>query len=111
MRRITGESPRLWGSIIHFGTYHYKYASGREGDTAPAAFSPRKASTSIYLLDGTGAHAEQLARLGKHTTGVACLYITDLEKVDLAVLEGIVAESYNKVTDGAYEARAHPTKA
>jgi hypothetical protein len=110
MRRATGETPRLEGSIIAFGNYHYKYASGREGDTAPAGFSPRKASTSIYLLDGIAEHTEQLSRLGEHTSGVGCLFIKDLEKVDLAVLEQIVAECYNKLTDGAYELKSNPGK-
>jgi hypothetical protein len=82
MARVTGEAPRLWGSVIGFGQYHYKYASGREGDAPAAGFAPRKAATTIYLPDGIGRYDEQLKQLGPHTTGVGCLYIKDLEKVD-----------------------------
>ena len=108
MARITGEPARMWfRSIVGFGQYHYKYASGREGDACAAGFSPRKAATTIYLANGVGAYAEQLERLGTHTTGVGCLYITDLGKVDLAVLEAIVADSYGIATSGTYGHRAH----
>jgi hypothetical protein len=106
MTRVTGEPPRLWGTIIGFGQYHYKYPTGREGDVAAAGFAPRKAATTIYLVDGIGRHGEQLERLGPHTTGVGCLYIKDLDKIDLSVLENIVAESYRTLTDGTYMLRA-----
>ena len=107
MTRVTEEQPKMWGpSIIAFGEYHYKYASGREGDAPAAGFSPRKTATTIYLPDGVGAYPEQLGRLGEHTTGVGCLYLKDLEKVDLGVLEAIVDESYRKVTEGAFGQRA-----
>lgn len=107
MRRITGEPPRMWGpSIIGFGQYHYKYASGREGDAPAASFSPRKAASTIYLPDGVGAYPEKLERLGTHTTGVGCLYISDLDAVDLAVLEGIITQSYRAVTAGTFGQRA-----
>jgi hypothetical protein len=96
MGRVTGESPRMWGTIVGFGDYHYKYASGREGDTAAVGFSPRKAATTVYLVDGVDRYQEQLQRLGPHTTGVGCLYLKDLERVDLAVLEQIVSESYRE---------------
>ncbi|WP_130505630.1 DUF1801 domain-containing protein [Microterricola gilva] len=97
--RITGESPVLWGpSIVGFGQYHYRYASGREGDAPAAGFSPRKAAMSIYLADGIGAHDDALARLGEFTSGVGCLYIKDLDKVDLAVLESIVRSSHATLT-------------
>ncbi|WP_066298302.1 DUF1801 domain-containing protein [Arthrobacter luteolus] len=99
MTRITGESPAMWGpSIIGFGAYHYKYASGREGDAPAAGFSPRKAAATVYLADGTEAYAEQLEQLGAHTTGVVCLYLKDLSKVDLGVLEDIVRESYERAS-------------
>ncbi|MGO4785350.1 DUF1801 domain-containing protein [Cryobacterium sp. W22_MBD10_FK3] len=105
--RITNEPPRMWySSIIGFGSYHYKYESGREGDAGAAGFSPRKASTTIYLPDGVGAHADALGRLGPHKTGLACLYITNLDKVDLAVLEQIVTESHRAVTEGVFAHRA-----
>lgn len=107
MTRATGQSARMWGSsIIGFGTYHYKYASGREGDAPTAGFSPRKAATTIYLADGIGAHPELLERLGPHTTGVGCLYVKDLAQVDLAVLEELVSSSYSALTDGTYGMRA-----
>jgi Domain of unknown function (DU1801) len=106
MSRATGEPPQLWGSIIGFGQYHYKYASGREGDVAAAGFAPRKAATTIYLVDGIGRYEEQLKQLGPHTTGVGCLYIKDLDKVDLSVLEDIVAESYGTLTKDTYKLRA-----
>lgn len=107
MTRITGEQPAMWGpTIVGFGSYHYKYASGREGDAGAAGFSPRKAATTVYLPDGVGAHTEQLARLGDHTTGQACLYLKDLGKVDLGVLEEIITESYQRVTAGTFGQRA-----
>ena len=112
MARITGEEPRMWGpSIIGFGSYHYKYASGREGDSPAAGFSPRKAAISVYLPDGIGAHAEQLARLGEHKTGVGCLYLKDLAKVDPKVLESIITTSYRAVTAGTFGQRAADSRA
>ena len=68
MERVTGEKARMWGTIIGFGQYHYKYKSGREGDSGAAGFSPRKAATTVYLPDGIGAHTDLLNRLGPHTT-------------------------------------------
>jgi len=95
MTRVTGEQPRMWGpSIIGFGAYHYRYASGLEGDAGAAGFSPRKASTTIYLPEGTAVHEAELATLGDHTTSLVCLYIKNLEKVDLGVLETIIARSF-----------------
>src|SRR5690554_106154 len=76
--RATGEEPRMWGSIVAFGSYHYRYASGREGDAPAAAFAARKGANTIYLSDGVAAHADLLERLGQHTTGVGCLYVKDL---------------------------------
>lgn len=106
MARATGEQPRLWGSIVGFGDYHYKYASGHEGDTCAAGFAPRKAASTIYLNDGINQYADQLAKLGPHRTGVGCLYLTDLTKVDLDVLEGIISASYARLTAGTYRQRA-----
>jgi hypothetical protein len=106
-RRVTGLEPKMWGpSIVGYGSYHYRYESGREGDAAAAGFAPRKAATVVYLNDGVGAHAEDLERLGPHTTGVGCLYLKDLEQVDLAVLERIVARSWQTLTRGTYTNRA-----
>lgn len=99
MERATGQPARMWGSaIIGFGSYHYVYATGREGDMAAAGFSPRKASTTVYLADGFDGYADQLAHLGPHTLGKSCLYIKDLATVDLDVLEELVRRSYTTVT-------------
>lgn len=93
MARVTGEPPRLWGpNIVGFGSYHYRYATGREGDAPAAAFSPRKASSTVYLADGTRAY--DLEGLGDHTTSVVCLYLKNLDRVDLSVLESVIAQSY-----------------
>lgn len=107
MTRVTGQPARMWGrSIIGFGSYHYRYDSGREGDAPAAGFSPRKPASTIYLADGVGAHAPLFEQLGPHTTGVGCLYVKDLATVDLGVLEAIVSESYANLTDGDYGLRA-----
>jgi len=99
LARVTGEPPRMWGpSIVGFGSYHYRYATGREGDAAAAGFSPRKASTTIYLADGFDAHADLLGELGPHTTGRSCLYLKDLDKVDVDVLEKILRRSWATVS-------------
>ena len=106
MARATGKSPKLLGTIIGFGQYHYKYPSGREGDAAAAGFAPRKAATTIYLMDGVERYKEQLQRLGPHSTGVGCLYVKDLDEIDLSVLENIVIESYRNLTSDTYGMRA-----
>lgn len=106
MRRVTGEEPRMWATVIGYGQYHYKYASGREGDAPAAGFAPRAAATTVYLNDGVGAHADLLAKLGPHTTGVGCLYLKDLTDIDLDVLETIVRNSYESLTSGTYTQRA-----
>ena len=100
MERITGEQPRLYGSIVAFGTYTFRYADGREGESSPAAFAPRKSSLVIYLSDGVGVHASRLARLGPHRPGTVCIYVTDLEALDLEVLAEIVEASYRNLTSG-----------
>lgn len=101
--RATGQPPVLWGpSIIGFGSYHYRYESGREGDAPRVAFSPRKAKLVCYLtLESVGAEAI-LARLGKHSTGKGCLYINKLSDIDLGVLEELVTDSYRAM------AKAYP---
>jgi hypothetical protein len=98
-RRVTGLEPQMWGpSIIGYGSYDYKYDSGREGTMCRGGFSPRKAAMTVYLMGDFHLHqsaAEALfARLGKHKTGKACLYINKLADVDLAVLEQLVALSW-----------------
>jgi hypothetical protein len=109
---ITNEPARVWpGRIIGFGSYHYTYASGREGDSTAAGFAPRKAATSIYLPDGVGNHADLLSRLGTHTTGVGCLYLKDLDQVDVDVLEQIITRSYRTLTAGTFGHRARDSDA
>jgi hypothetical protein len=94
MHSATGEKPKMWGpSIIGFGSYHYTYDSGREGDMPLAAFSPRKGTTVLYNLTGFSDSEALLAKLGKHTTGKACLYIKKLTDVDPKVLEEMVIKS------------------
>ena len=98
MQRISGQEPTLWNvGTIGFGTYHYRYDSGREGDGHTIGFYPRRGKLTIYLMDGTARHSELLARLGKHSTTGYCLYIRRLSDVDLLVLERIVQESYEFV--------------
>ncbi|HET6666637.1 MAG TPA: DUF1801 domain-containing protein, partial [Intrasporangium sp.] len=70
MQRVTGQEPRMWATIVGFGRYHYRYASGREGDAPAAGFAPRKAATTVYVMDGVDAYSDLLDRLGPHTTGV-----------------------------------------
>ena len=106
MRRATGEEPHMWGSIVGFGEYHYRYDSGREGDGPAAAFAAGKAATTLYVPDGVGAHAELLEQLGPHRTGVGSIYVKDLAAVDLDVLETIIARSYTALTAGTYTKRA-----
>lgn len=94
MRKITGSRPRMWGSsIVGFGSYHYKYASGREGDWFLAGFSPRKSDLTLYLMPGLDGFEALLGKLGKHKTGKACLYIKSLDDVRLPVLEQLVRRS------------------
>ncbi len=95
MKQVTGEQPVMWGpSIIGFGSYHYKYESGREGDAPRAGFSPRGAALTVYCMPGFPAERELLDRLGPHKTSVSCLYIKRLEDVDQDVLREIVERTY-----------------
>lgn len=98
MKKATGVEPAVWSSgVIGFGTFHYKSASGQEGDWFPVGFASRKAAITVYLgitLDGA---EELLARLGKHTIGKGCIYIKHLADVDLGVLEELVADSYARI--------------
>jgi hypothetical protein len=94
MQTACGEQPKMWGpSIVGFGSYHYKYDSGREGDAPLIGFSPRKAATVLYNVIGPSDSAALLAKLGKHTTGKGCLYIKKLGDVDDQVLETLIAKS------------------
>ena len=94
MERLSGHPPKMWGpSIIGFGQYHYKYASGHEGDMARIGFSPRKGNTVLYIADGFKEYADLMAQLGKHKTGKSCLYIKRLSDIDENVLEELCAQS------------------
>jgi hypothetical protein len=94
MQSAAGEKPKMWGpSIIGFGSYHYKYQSGREGNMPVIAFSPRKSATVLYGMIGFGEATALLAKLGKHTTGKGCLYIRKLADVDQDVLETLMIKS------------------
>ena len=97
----TGYEPKMWGAnIIGFGRYHYKYASGHEGDAAPIGFSPRKAQISIYLSQPEDKiREEKLSRLGKHKMGKGCLYIKKVSDIDPAVLKELVQDSVNYIKE------------
>lgn len=94
MERVTGQEPVLWGNMIGFDTYHYKYDSGREGDCYMVGLSPRKAALSVYIMPGFEPYEDLLSKLGKYKTGASCLYINKLEDIDLDVLEKLVDRSY-----------------
>ena len=99
MRDITGQEPVMWGpSIIGFGSYHYKYASGHEGDAAAVGFSPRKGNLALYGLTYAPESAPLLERLGKHKTGAACLYVNKLADIDLDVLKELIELGYRTIT-------------
>ena len=94
MKKATGKTPRMWGtSIVGYGEFHYKGASGREGDWFVTGFSPRAQSLTIYLIAGVARFGPLLDKLGKHKLGKGCLYIKRLEEVDLAVLERLVKQA------------------
>ena len=91
---ISGEPPKMWGpSIIGFGRYHYRYASGHEGDAPRLGFSPRKAQTVVCGMAGFDGQAALIARLGKVKTSVACLYVNQLDQIDLGVLRELAVSS------------------
>ena len=94
MKQVTKEEPKMWGSsIIGFGSYHYKYESGREGDMPIIGFSPRKQNLTLYIGLGGDSENPLLKKLGKHTTGKGCLYIKKLTDVDITVLQKLINES------------------
>jgi hypothetical protein len=101
MKKATREEPKMWGSsIIGFGNKRYKSpTSGREVDWLIIGFSPRKANFSLYLHVDVKQHADALDRLGKHKTGVGCLYINKLEEIDVKVLQEIIASSFKSKAD------------
>lgn len=106
MEEITGSKPVMWGpSIVGFGTYSYKYASGHEGDWPLAAFSPRKQDLTLYLIPGYEKREELLSQLGKHRTGKSCLYIKRLSDIHLPTLKKLIKISVKDVKDN-YSSRA-----
>lgn len=91
---VTGYKAKMWGpSIIGFGSYHYKYASGHEGDAPLAGFSPRKAKISLYLAYESEEREKMLENFGKHTTGKACIYVNKLADIDTQVLKKLIEQS------------------
>ena len=104
MADITGQPPVMWGSsLIGFGTYHYRYASGREGDFFLTGFSPRKQALTIYIMPGFSEYDEILEELGKYKTGKSCLYVKKLEDVDHDLLRELITKSVAYMRDN-YEA-------
>ena len=94
MRQVTEEPAKMWGSrLVGFGSYHYRYASGREGDWPLTGLSPGKRNLTVYIMPGFDDYGEMLARLGKHRTGKSCLYVNRLRDVDLNVLKEIIRQS------------------
>ena len=94
MKQITKEEPKMWGSsIVGFGSYHYKGASGREGDWMQIGFSPRKQNITLYIIPGFERYPELMKKLGKYSTGKSCLYVKRLSDVDMDVLKELITES------------------
>lgn len=101
MGRITGKRATMWGeALVGFGSYHYKYASGQEGDWFVTGFSPRKQALTLYIMSGFKEHGALMKKLGKYKTGKACLYVKKLEVIDLDVLEELILRSVAAKTAG-----------
>ncbi len=97
---ITGDKPKMWGpSIVGFGTYHYKYASKREGDWPVTGFSPRKKDLTLYLMMGFEKHHELMKQLGKHSVGKSCLYIKRLSDIHVPTLKKLIKASVKQLHD------------
>lgn len=95
MKQVTGKAPKMWGdSIVGFGTYHYKYKTGREGDWMVTGFSPRKQNLTVYIMPGFSKYQALLKKLGKFKTSVSCLYLNKLDDVDRKVLKQLVTRAY-----------------
>jgi hypothetical protein len=100
MKRVTKAPPKMWGaSMVGFGSYHYRYASGREGDWFLSGFSPRKQDLTVYVMAGFEDYPELMARLGKYKTGKSCLYLKRLSDIDAAVLEKLIAASVKDMNE------------
>lgn len=101
MEQITKEKPKMWGSsIVGYGSYHYKGASGREGDWMLIGFSPRKQNITLYIMPGFERYPGLMKKLGKHSTGKSCLYIKRLSDVDVEVLKELMTESLKVMKQG-----------
>ena len=99
MTEVTGVEARMWGAaLVGFGTYDYRYASGREGTWFRCGFSPRKAQMVLYVMPGFDGSEGLLSRLGKHSTGKSCLYIKKLADVDIDVLQELIEASLREMT-------------
>ncbi|MFJ5957360.1 DUF1801 domain-containing protein [Paenarthrobacter sp. NPDC092416] len=109
MRDITGQEAVMWGpTIVGFGSYHYKYSSGREGDSAAVGFSPRKANLVLYgVTEGPDAH-RLLPGLGKHKTSTACLYVNKLDDVDRDILAEMIRNGYRYVMEEVHTPKKTP---
>lgn len=100
MQEITGSKPKMWGpSIVGFGSYHYEYASGREGDWMLTGFSPRKKDLTLYIMMGFDKHPELMKQLGKHSVGKSCLYIKRLSDIHLPTLKKLIKASVKQYSD------------
>lgn len=98
MKELTGYEPEMWGpSIVGFGSYHYKYETGREGDMLITGFSPRKQALTLYIMGGFGRYDDLMQQLGKYKTGKSCLYVKKLSDVDRSVLKDLITESVSHV--------------
>jgi hypothetical protein len=98
MKKITGADPKMWGpSIVGFGSYHYKYESGHEGDACLTGFSPRKQNITLYVMPGATDHAVLLDRLGKFKAGKGCIYIRKLADIDEKVLKDLIKQSVDSL--------------
>jgi hypothetical protein len=108
MEEITGCEPKMWGpSIVGFDTYHYKYASGHEGDWPIAAFSPRKQDLTLYIMPGFQESRELMQQLGKYRTGVSCLYIKRLSDIHVPTLKKLIRDSVKRVKQITRKKAAH----
>jgi hypothetical protein len=98
MKGVAGAQPQMWGSsIVGFGRYHYKYASGREGEWFVAGFSPRKGNLTLYIMSGFDQYGKLMEKLGKYKTGKSCLYIKKIEDIDLETLSELVRRSVEHI--------------
>jgi len=101
LQKATKAEPKMWGtSIIGFGNYHYKYASGRDGEWFLTGFSPRKQNLTLYIMTGFVEYESLVKKLGKHSRGKSCLYIKKLEDVDMKVLRELVTKSVRHIKQG-----------